>query len=157
MGNLYQQCNAISNINLTFFLATSALLLAFVIQLFKGYNQRILNGQVGLSTQSNYYSGSSGGNRDEDGSFKANDNSIYELPKRVQYLSDICLEIAFAVYFLTAVEYLLTAVNQDQVAKAGSVVVLAVVGLGFVGIWVGWFWLYPIRGLSFIKVAPTTF
>lgn len=83
-------------------------------------------------------------------------DSTYELPSRVRLLSEICLEIAFAVYFLTAVEYLLTAVNQDRVAKAGSVALLALMGLAFVGIWAGWFRFYPISGLSFTKVAPAT-
>lgn len=61
----------------------------------------------------------------------------------------ICLELSYSMFFLYAIEYLLTALNQEQEGLMAGAVWLAVVGVFLVAMWVGFFVFYPLP-VSFV-------
>lgn len=76
----------------------------------------------------------------------------YEFPSKIANVVTACLELSVGLYFMTAIEYLLTAVNQNDDAKIPSIVWLLMIGIFFIFLWVFWFKLYPISQLSYITV-----
>lgn len=56
------------------------------------------------------------------------------------------------MFFLTAIEYFMTAFNQGDLYKMISIVWLAIVGAFFVGLWVVYFYSYPLEELSYVHV-----
>lgn len=56
------------------------------------------------------------------------------------------------IFFLTAIEFLLTAINQGTLLKVYNISWLAVVGACFVGLWVVFIYSYPLTELSYVAM-----
>ena len=76
----------------------------------------------------------------------------YQLPEKIKTVCDVCLEFTMGIFFLTAIEYLLTAINQGNVLKVPSIAWLAIVGVCFAGMWIVYFYSYPLSELSYVEM-----
>ena len=56
------------------------------------------------------------------------------------------------IFFLTAIEFFLTAINQGNVFKIPNIAWLAIVGVCFVGLWVVFLYSYPLTELSYVEM-----